>query len=53
MLQLESLDDVGAAYYQCQDREIPISATLGRHTNDHMVSFYMVSPSGFEIEYKK
>jgi hypothetical protein len=37
--------------YLAQDRGIPISASLGRHTNDHMVSFYMRSPSGFEIEY--
>ena len=25
--------------------------TLGRHPNDRMVSFYVRSPSGFEIEY--
>ena len=30
---------------------MPINRTLGRHTNDHMVSFYMASPSGFEVEY--
>ena len=26
------------------------SATLGKHTNDRMVSFYVRSPSGFDIE---
>ena len=51
MLQLKSLDDVGAAYYLAQDRGVSITGSLGRHTNDHMVSFYMRSPSGFEIEY--
>jgi 2,3-dihydroxybiphenyl 1,2-dioxygenase len=51
MLQLNSIDDVGAGYYLAQDRGVPISGSLGRHTNDHMVSFYMRSPSGFEIEY--
>jgi 2,3-dihydroxybiphenyl 1,2-dioxygenase len=51
MLQLHSLDDVGAAYYLAQDRGINITGSLGRHTNDHMVSFYMRSPSGFDIEY--
>ncbi len=50
MLQLSSLDDVGTTYYLCQDRGL-ISRTLGRHTNDHMVSFYLRSPSGFEVEY--
>jgi biphenyl-2,3-diol 1,2-dioxygenase len=51
MLQVKSLDDVGSTYYLAQDREIPITGSLGRHTNDHMMSFYMRSPSGFEIEY--
>jgi hypothetical protein len=37
--------------YLVQDRNIEIASTLGRHTNDHMLSFYMRSPSGFEIEY--
>ena len=26
-----------------------VSATLGRHTNDHMVSFYVQTPSGFDV----
>lgn len=51
MLQVRSVDDVGSTYYLVQDRGVPISASLGRHTNDHMVSFYMRSPSGFEVEY--
>jgi 2,3-dihydroxybiphenyl 1,2-dioxygenase len=51
MLQTKSLDDVGATFYLCQDQGIPISRGLGRHTNDHMVSFYLRTPSGFEVEY--
>lgn len=51
MLQVKSLDDVGSTYYLAQDLGIPITGSLGRHTNDHMMSFYMRSPSGFEIEY--
>lgn len=51
MLQTQSLDDVGATFYLCQDQGIPITRGLGRHTNDHMMSFYMVTPSGFEVEY--
>ena len=51
MLQVQSMDDVGSTYDLCQDKGVPIARSLGRHTNDHMVSFYMNSPSGFEIEY--
>lgn len=51
MLQVRSVDDVGSTMYLCQDQGVPISASLGKHTNDHMVSFYMRTPSGFEIEY--
>ena len=51
MLQAKTLDDVGATYYLCQDQGVPIARSLGRHTNDHMVSFYLRTPSGFEVEY--
>lgn len=51
MLQVTSIDDVGSTMYLAQDRGVQISGSLGRHTNDHMVSFYMRSPSGFEVEY--
>jgi 2,3-dihydroxybiphenyl 1,2-dioxygenase len=51
MLQLKALDDVGATYYLCQDQGTPIARGLGRHTNDHMVSFYLTTPSGFEAEW--
>lgn len=51
MVQVNSLDDVGSTYYLCQEHQVPIAASMGRHTNDHMVSFYVKSPSDFEIEY--
>ncbi len=51
MTEVGSVDQVGL----CNDRriahEIKLTGTLGRHANDHMVSFYMRSPSGFDIEY--
>jgi hypothetical protein len=28
-----------------------ITRGLGRHTNDHMTSFYLKTPSGFDVEY--
>jgi biphenyl-2,3-diol 1,2-dioxygenase len=51
MLQVRSIDDVGSTFYVAQDAGAEISASLGRHTNDHMVSFYMRPPAGFEVEY--
>ena len=51
MLEVVSLDDVGTARDRCVERNVPIVMDLGRHTNDHMTSFYMRTPSGFEIEY--
>jgi len=51
MVEVPSVDEVGL----CNDRRIAegvkLSGTLGRHANDHMVSFYMRSPSGFDVEY--
>ncbi len=51
MLQVNELDDVGTTYYLCQNNHVPIDLTLGRHTNDLMLSFYMKSPAGFDVEF--
>ncbi|GAA5120056.1 VOC family protein [Haloechinothrix salitolerans] len=51
MVEVADLDDVGAAYDECMSRNIPLSMTLGRHVNDRMVSFYVRTPAGFDIEY--
>ena len=51
MFEVEEADDVGTAYDRCLDLGVPIAATLGRHTNDRMTSFYAVTPSGFQVEY--
>lgn len=51
MVELGSLDDVGQGYDLAQIENERIAYTLGRHTNDHMTSFYMRTPSGFFIEY--
>ena len=51
MLEVRTLDDVGAALDIVNERQIPLAMTLGRHTNDLMTSFYVRTPSGFEIEY--
>jgi 2,3-dihydroxybiphenyl 1,2-dioxygenase len=51
MLQVNTLDEVGFALERAEAAGVPITATLGKHTNDHMVSFYARTPSGFEVEY--
>ncbi|MSQ32501.1 MAG: 2,3-dihydroxybiphenyl 1,2-dioxygenase [Dehalococcoidia bacterium] len=50
MLQMNTLDDVGAAYYRCQEKGVAFRMSLGRHGNDQMVSFYVITPSGWAIE---
>ena len=50
MLQMKTLDDVGSTYYRCQEKGVAFRMSLGRHGNDQMVSFYVVTPSGFAIE---
>lgn len=51
MVEVAELDDVGRALDAARGRGDPIVMDLGRHTNDHMTSFYVRTPSGFEIEY--
>ena len=51
MIEVATLDDVGRALDRCARRGGTISASLGRHANDRMVSFYVKTPGGFDIEY--
>jgi hypothetical protein len=51
MVELYSLDDVGQGYDIALAHPEGIGSTLGRHTNDHVTSFYSWSPSGFMVEY--
>ena len=51
MIETASLDDVGLALDRCARRGATVSGTLGRHANDLMVSFYVRTPGGFDIEY--
>lgn len=50
MIETEDLDDVGFALALAKKRQLP-TGTLGRHTNDKMLSFYVHTPSGFRVEY--
>jgi 2,3-dihydroxybiphenyl 1,2-dioxygenase len=51
MVELFSLDDVGQGYDLAQQEDGRIVATLGRHSNDLMTSFYTRTPSDFLVEY--
>jgi 3,4-dihydroxy-9,10-secoandrosta-1,3,5(10)-triene-9,17-dione 4,5-dioxygenase len=51
MVEARTLDDVGRAWDRAEKLDIPVMQTLGRHTNDQMVSFYVISPGGFAVEF--
>lgn len=51
MVEVDSLDSVGRCLDRAKAADCPLVATLGRHVNDGMVSFYMLAPGGIAIEY--
>lgn len=51
MIQVPTIDAVGFALERAEAAGTPITASLGRHTNDQMVSFYSRTPAGFEVEF--
>lgn len=51
MVEVETMDEVGRAYDRMQQAGVRLMATLGKHSNDHMTSFYMETPGGFALEY--
>ncbi len=51
MLEADNLDDVGLTYDLVRRHRIPVHITPGKHSNDHMYSFYFRNPSGWMWEY--
>ena len=51
MVEVDSLDAVGRALDRVAKAGFSLSSTLGRHTNDKMVSFYVRAPGGCDIEF--
>lgn len=49
--QCATLEDMTAAFQRCRELGYRIMMGVGQHTNDRELSFYVESPSGFEIEY--
>ena len=51
MVEVDSLDTVGQALDRVNKDGFQLSSTLGRHTNDKMVSFYVRAPGDWDIEF--
>ncbi|WP_046302109.1 biphenyl-2,3-diol 1,2-dioxygenase [Mycobacterium sp. UM_Kg27] len=51
MVEVDSLDSVGQALDRVAKDGFQLSSTLGRHTNDKMVSFYVRAPGDWDIEF--
>jgi 2,3-dihydroxybiphenyl 1,2-dioxygenase len=51
MIEVDNLDDVGLTHDLVRSRNVPITIALGKHSNDHMYSFYFRNPSGWILEY--
>lgn len=51
MIEVDTLDAVGQALDRVQKQGFSLSSTLGRHTNDKMVSFYVRAPGGWDLEF--
>lgn len=51
MVEAATLEDVGRAHDRMVGAGVAISATLGKHMNDEVTSFYMQSPGGFDVEF--
>lgn len=49
-LEAASLDDLSGAYERCSRLGYEFTRSIGRHPNDKELSFYILTPSGFELE---
>lgn len=49
-LQAATLDDLASAFRRCRSLGFEMAHEIGQHPNDLELSFYVLSPSGFEIE---
>ncbi len=51
MVETNNIDDIGYCIDRCAEHNVAITSSLGRHTNDKMLSFYMNTPAGFALEF--
>ncbi|MBA16408.1 MAG: glyoxalase [Sphingomonas sp.] len=50
MLEMTTLEDVKDCYARMSEFGVAESASIGKHPNDKVTSFYMKTPSGFDLE---
>jgi 2,3-dihydroxybiphenyl 1,2-dioxygenase len=48
--EVAAFEDVVNGYLRCRRLGYPIASAIGQHPNDKDFSFYVMTPSGFEIE---
>lgn len=51
MVEVDDLDCVGRAWQMMLDDKMAVIQTLGRHTNDKMISAYVKTPANVGVEY--
>jgi 2,3-dihydroxybiphenyl 1,2-dioxygenase len=49
-IQVADLDDVTASYQRVKELGFDMALAVGQHTNDKELSYYAMTPSGFECE---
>jgi Glyoxalase/Bleomycin resistance protein/Dioxygenase superfamily len=49
-IQVAQLDDMTASYQRVKELGFGMALAVGQHTNDRELSFYAMTPSGFEWE---
>lgn len=50
MVEVLDFDDLGRAYDAALENDWQIISSLGRHSNDHVTSFYVRTPSNWAVE---
>lgn len=49
-IEAATLDDLSGAFERCRDLGFRLARNVGQHPNDKELSFYVVTPSGFDFE---
>ncbi|TGK19422.1 extradiol ring-cleavage dioxygenase [Leptospira fluminis] len=49
-IEVKNLEDMTEAYLRCRKLGFEIAHGIGQHPNDLELSFYAITPSGFELE---
>lgn len=49
-VQMKALDDMVSSYQRVKQLGFDMALSVGQHTNDKELSFYALTPSGFELE---